>query len=77
MDLARSTQYTLNSCIEYCVYYNKIPGNNASACQGVTYQPNLTASFGGGQDGNCFLKNHIGKYYPTGNGGMSAGIIGV
>ncbi|KAN0087402.1 hypothetical protein V8E54_001090 [Elaphomyces granulatus] len=75
VDLESSMQYTLNSCIESCVSYNKDFRSNAIVCQGITYQPNLTANFLlGAREGNCFLKNHIGRYFPTNNGGVSAGI---
>ncbi|KAJ5373538.1 hypothetical protein N7517_005544 [Penicillium concentricum] len=72
-DLTRSTEYTLKSCISQCVQWNT---ENDEKCKGVTYLANLTAAYGGGQDGNCFLKNSVGKYYPNSDTSMAAGILG-
>ncbi|KAJ5963377.1 uncharacterized protein N7479_003253 [Penicillium vulpinum] len=72
-DLTRSTEYTLKSCISQCVQWNT---ENNEKCKGVIYTANLTASFSGGQDGNCFLKNSVGKYYPNSDASMAAGILG-
>ncbi|KAJ5193705.1 hypothetical protein N7491_001036 [Penicillium cf. griseofulvum] len=72
-DLTRSTEYTLKSCISQCVQWNT---ENDEKCKGVTYLANLTAAYGGGQDGNCFLKNSVGRYYPNSDTSMAAGILG-
>ncbi|KAJ5125961.1 hypothetical protein N7526_008138 [Penicillium atrosanguineum] len=70
-----STAYTLKECIADCVNFNNAePGE--SPCRGVVYTANLTAAFDGGQDGNCFLKNTIGRYFPTSDTSMAAGILG-
>ncbi|KAJ5144098.1 uncharacterized protein N7515_002885 [Penicillium bovifimosum] len=57
-DLTRSTEYDLKSCISQCVEWNT---ENDVKCKGVAYSANLTASFEGGQDGNCFLKDSVGS----------------
>ncbi|KAF7629503.1 hypothetical protein AFLA_013217 [Aspergillus flavus NRRL3357] len=44
--------------------------------KGVTYSANLTSSFDGGQDGNCFFKDKAGIYFPGGDTIISAGVIG-
>lgn len=72
-DLTRFTEYTLKSCISQCVEWNT---ENDEKCKGVVYSANLTASYDGGQDGNCFLKNSVGKYYPKSGASMAAGILG-
>lgn len=72
-DLTRFTEYTLESCISQCVEWNT---ENDEKCKGVTYSANLTASYDGGQDGNCFLKNSVGRYYPNSGTSMAAGILG-
>ncbi|KAJ5214578.1 hypothetical protein N7449_001747 [Penicillium cf. viridicatum] len=72
-DLTRFTEYTLKSCISQCVEWNT---ENNEKCKGVIYSANLTASYDGGQDGNCFLKNSIGRYYPNSGTSMAAGILG-
>lgn len=48
--------------------------HSSQPCERIT--ANLTAALDGGQDGNCFLKNTIGRYYPTSNTSMAAGILG-
>ncbi|GAE00276.1 cytochrome P450 [Paecilomyces variotii No. 5] len=80
-DLGRSTTYTLDDCIETCIQYNKgdlavLDSVDTGTCRAVVYQANLTAVFDGGQGGNCFLKDRIGRYASTGFGGMAAGAIG-
>lgn len=80
-DLGRSTKYTLDDCIETCIQYNKgdaavVDSVDGGTCRAVVYQANLTAVYDGGQDGNCFLKDRIGRYASTGFGGMAAGAIG-
>ncbi|CRL18992.1 unnamed protein product [Penicillium camemberti] len=72
-DLTRFTEYTLKSCISQCVEWNT---ENDEKCKGVIYSANLTASYDGGQEGNCFLKNSVGKYYPNSGTSMAAGILG-
>ncbi|KAL5365828.1 hypothetical protein BJX96DRAFT_19964 [Aspergillus floccosus] len=74
-DLTRTTRYTLQSCIADCVNWNKDRSND-SACKGIIYTANLTAAYDGGQDGNCFLKNTVGVYYPNSNASMAAGMLG-
>ncbi|CAI7648615.1 unnamed protein product [Penicillium viridicatum] len=59
-DLTRFTDYTLKSCISQCVEWNT---ENDEKCKGFIYSANLTASYDGGQDGNCFLKNSVGLEY--------------
>ncbi|OOQ86674.1 hypothetical protein PEBR_20743 [Penicillium brasilianum] len=74
-DLTRTTRYTLQSCISDCVDWNK-DSSNDSTCKGIIYTANLTAAYDGGQDGNCFLKNSVGVYYPNSNTSMAAGMLG-
>ncbi|KAJ5096893.1 hypothetical protein N7456_007614 [Penicillium angulare] len=75
-DLTRTTSYTLQSCISECVTWNKEVPDEDSKCKGIIYQSNLTASYDGGQGGNCFLKNTVGVYYPNTDTSMAAGILG-
>jgi hypothetical protein len=75
-DLGISTTYTLGAFIEACNQHNQGVATGQTPCRAVPYQANLTTSFGGGQAGNCFLKNHIGKYFPSANWGMAAGMVG-
>ncbi|KAJ5931343.1 hypothetical protein N7516_005832 [Penicillium verrucosum] len=72
-DLTRFTEYTLKSCVSQCVKWNT---ENGEKCKGVTYSANLTASYDGGQEGNCFLKNSVGSYFPNSGTSMAAGILG-
>ncbi|CAG8910089.1 unnamed protein product [Penicillium egyptiacum] len=74
-DLSIETEYTLKACIRQCSDWNKDESNNQK-CKGVVYSANLTASFGGGQGGNCFLKSKVGKYFPNADTSVAAGIIG-
>ncbi|KAJ6133013.1 hypothetical protein N7471_008228 [Penicillium samsonianum] len=74
-DLSTRTEYTLKSCIAQCVQWNQNTSNDPK-CKGVVYSANLTASFDGGQGGNCFLKSNVGKYYPNSDTSMAAGILG-
>ena len=69
-DISRTTVYTLQDCIDACVEYER------GDCKAVTYEANLTASFGGGQGGNCFLKNRAGKYFPGRDTTIAAAIVG-
>lgn len=69
-DISRTTTYTLQACIDACVGYR------GGACHAVTYEANLTASFGGGQGGNCFFKDGAGEYFAAMDTTISAGIIG-
>ncbi|EIT73584.1 hypothetical protein AO1008_04770 [Aspergillus oryzae 100-8] len=57
-------------CIDSCL------GSHKDDCKGVTYSANLTSSFDGGQDGNCFFKDQAGIYFPGGDTIISAGVIG-
>ncbi|KAJ5494943.1 hypothetical protein N7539_000059 [Penicillium diatomitis] len=74
-DLTRFTRYTLPSCIADCVDWND-DSSHTSKCKGIVYTANLTAAFGGGQDGNCFLKSAVGTYFPNSGLSMAAGIMG-
>ncbi|KAE8341907.1 hypothetical protein BDV24DRAFT_131592 [Aspergillus arachidicola] len=69
-DLGRSTVYSIQECIDRCL------GSHKDDCKGVTYSANLTSSFDGGQDGNCFFKDQAGIYFAGGDTIISAGIIG-
>ncbi|OGM47200.1 hypothetical protein ABOM_003895 [Aspergillus bombycis] len=69
-DIGRATVYSIQECINTCV------GSHKDDCKGVTYSANLTSSFDGGQDGNCFFKDQAGIYFPGGDTIISAGIIG-
>lgn len=59
-DIAFITVYTFEDCMESCIDYNGELEESDTKCAGVTYNANLTSSFDGGQDGNCFLKDKIG-----------------
>ncbi|KAJ5830741.1 uncharacterized protein N7525_008994 [Penicillium rubens] len=72
-DLSTETEYTLKACIRRCSDWNK-DDLNSQDCKGVVYSANLTASFEGGQGGNCFLKSEIGNYFPNSNTSVAAGI---
>ncbi|RAL13155.1 uncharacterized protein BO97DRAFT_405034 [Aspergillus homomorphus CBS 101889] len=72
-DLDFTTRYTLESCIADCVRWNRVIAD--TPCKGVVYSANLTASFDGGQDGNCFLKSEVGVYFPNSNTSMAAGLL--
>ncbi|CAI7606371.1 unnamed protein product [Penicillium glandicola] len=74
-DLLTATEYTLTACVAQCVQWNEDTSNDPQ-CKGVVYSANLTASFDGGQGGNCFLKSSVGKYYPNTNTSMAAGLLG-
>ncbi|KAJ5192729.1 hypothetical protein N7449_008871 [Penicillium cf. viridicatum] len=74
-DLSTTTEYTLKSCIAECVQWNEDTSNDPQ-CKGVVYSANLTASFDGGQGGNCFLKSNVGRYFPNSNTSMAAGLLG-
>ncbi|KAL4877844.1 hypothetical protein BJY04DRAFT_121273 [Aspergillus karnatakaensis] len=77
-DLDVLTEYTLHDCIDRCVEYNDgLEDSTDRQCKGVTYEANLTSSFGGGQGGNCFLKNKAGKAFDGSNTTMTAGIVAV
>ncbi|KAE8422774.1 hypothetical protein BDV36DRAFT_244580 [Aspergillus pseudocaelatus] len=69
-DLGRATVYSIQECINICLDSQK------DDCKGVSYSANLTSSFDGGQDGNCFFKDQAGMYFPGGDTIISAGIIG-
>lgn len=73
-DLEYRTEYSLEDCIGACVDYNQ--DRTKDTCKGVTYSANLTASFDGGQGGNCFLKDRIGSYFATSDTTMCAGLVG-
>ncbi|KAJ6063829.1 hypothetical protein N7499_012509 [Penicillium canescens] len=74
-DLDWSTEYTLPSCISQCVDWNA-DSSKAGTCKGVVYSANLTAAYDGGQEGNCFLKDRVGKYFPNADTSMAAGLLG-
>ncbi|RDW74552.1 uncharacterized protein DSM5745_07214 [Aspergillus mulundensis] len=74
-DLTRWTEYTLDDCIDRCVQYNSDLEPHKTRCKGVTYEANLTSSFGGGQGGNCFLKDKAGKLFPGSDTTMTAGVV--
>ncbi|KAB8223183.1 hypothetical protein BDV33DRAFT_200734 [Aspergillus novoparasiticus] len=69
-DIGRATVYSIQECIDSCL------GSHKDDCKGVTYSANLTSSFDGGQDGNCFFKDQAGIYFPGGDTIISAGVIG-
>ncbi|KAE8330336.1 hypothetical protein BDV39DRAFT_31735 [Aspergillus sergii] len=69
-DIGRATVYSIQECIDSCL------GSHKDDCKGVTYSANLTSSFDGGQDGNCFFKDQAGIYFPGSDTIISAGIIG-
>lgn len=61
LDLARSTVYTFEDCMEQCVKFNNKSLSTGFKCTAVTYNSNLTSSIEvGKQGGNCFLKNKKG-----------------
>ncbi|KAJ5216207.1 uncharacterized protein N7498_002614 [Penicillium cinerascens] len=70
-----TTAYTLKECIADCIDFNTAAPDE-SPCRAVVYAANLTASFDGGQGGNCFLKNTVGRYFPSSDTSMAAGILG-
>ncbi|KAE8381586.1 hypothetical protein BDV26DRAFT_255133 [Aspergillus bertholletiae] len=69
-DIGRASAYSIQECINSCL------SSQGDDCKGVTYEANLTSSFDGGQDGNCFFKDQAGKYFPGADTIISAGIIG-
>ncbi|OQE83306.1 hypothetical protein PENNAL_c0033G04990 [Penicillium nalgiovense] len=73
-DLSIETEYTLKACLRRCTDWTKNKSNKQN-CKGVVYSANLTASFEGGQGGNCFLKSTIGNYFPNSNTSVAAGIL--
>ncbi|EAW13222.1 uncharacterized protein ACLA_016680 [Aspergillus clavatus NRRL 1] len=64
-DLGRATVYSLQECINACL-------KSYENCKAVTYQANLTASFDGEQDGNCWFKDRAGKYFPGADTSVAA-----
>ena len=74
-DLAYTTLYTFEDCMEYCLSYNSAISDGDTECRAVTYNSNLT-SIVNAQGGNCFLKDKQGVNQP-GSAESASAVIAV
>ncbi|KAF2813181.1 uncharacterized protein BDZ99DRAFT_517465 [Mytilinidion resinicola] len=67
-DLRVTTAYTFEECMSACAERNAgAQDGGGILCVAVSYNANLTEAFGGGGEGNCFLKDSLPKTMsPTG-----------